>query len=77
MTGAATGGPNRRVFDITVEGNKLIDNFDINAAAGAARTAVIVPIERVAVNDGMLTITFNGTEIDYPAISGIEVFASP
>ena len=65
------------MFDVTVEGNKLLDNFDINGAAGGARTAVVVPIERVSVKDGFLTVQLHNTEIDYPAISAIEVLASP
>lgn len=73
--GRAAGGIGSRVFDITVEGKKMFDNFDITAAAGGALKAAVVPIEGVKVNDGNLTIQLKA-EKDFGAIAGIEVFRS-
>jgi hypothetical protein len=47
----------QRIFDVAVEGNTVLDNYDIFAAAGGANTAVIETFEGVDVTDGILNIT--------------------
>ncbi len=74
--GRAAGGIGKRVFDIAIEGKTVFDNFDITAAAGGALTAVVVPIEGIQVVDGTLNISFR-SEVNFGAISGIEVLRSP
>lgn len=74
--GRAAGGIGKRVFDVAIEGNTVLDNFDITAAAGGALTAVVVPIEGIQVTDGVLNIRFS-SEVNFGAISGIEVLRSP
>lgn len=75
--GVAGGGPagsgvGSRVFDINIEGKTLLQNFDITAAAGGAMTAVVVPVEDIQVNDGVLNLNLNA-DVNYGAISGIEI----
>lgn len=74
--GKDPGGIGKRVFDVAIEGNTVLDNFDITAAAGGALTAVVVPIEGIQVIDGVLNISFR-SEVNFGAISGIEVLRSP
>ncbi|QJE97074.1 malectin domain-containing carbohydrate-binding protein [Luteolibacter luteus] len=68
----ANGVPGARVFDVKVEDQLVLDNFDIFATAGFA-TALVVPIP-VTVTGGNLTIEFfHG--VNNPTLAGIEVYA--
>ena len=73
--GGGSAGPGKRVFDVIANGSTILNDFDPTAAIGAARTAIIVPIEGIAVTNGVLQLAFDA-EIDYASIAGIEVFAS-
>ena len=73
--GGGAAGPAKRVFDISAEGVTLLDDFDITAASGAARTAAIVPLQGIPVTDGSLTLAFKA-DLDYPAVNAIEVLVS-
>lgn len=67
----ANGVPGARVFDVKVEDQLVLDNFDIFATAGFA-TALSVPIP-VTVTGGSLTIEFlHG--VNNPTLAGIEVY---
>lgn len=70
-TGASTT-PGARVFDVKVEDQLALDNFDIFAEAGFA-TAHVVPIP-VTVSGGQLTIEFLHV-IQNPTIAAIEIYA--
>lgn len=69
---AGRQGPNKRMFDVYAEGRLILNDFDIFAAAGNARTAVVVPIENIQVNDGGLTLVFDA-EMDQVSVAAIEV----
>jgi len=60
----------KRVFDVFIENNKVIDNLDI--CAHGYRTAYETTIPDVSVNDGILEIHF-GSEADNPLINGIVI----
>jgi hypothetical protein len=62
----------KRIFDVTVEGTKRMDNFDIFKESGGAKNATVVQIRGVQVNDGVLNIDFT-PETDYASIAAIEV----
>ena len=70
--GRGPAGPDQRIFDISVEGVKVLDNLDITAASGGALSALVVPIEGIQVSDGVLNLQFEA-EKNVAAISGIEV----
>jgi hypothetical protein len=63
-----------RVFDISVEGQLILDNFDIYSEVGP-NTALIKTINNVPVTDGQLTIEFTPI-VDNHQISGIEILRS-
>jgi large repetitive protein len=71
-------GVNQRVFDVSIEGNKVLDNFDIVAATGAftATTRTF----NISVSDGILNIYFSTLAVDggvnRPLISAIEILSS-
>lgn len=61
----------RRIFDVWVEQQRVIQNLDIFSVAGR-NTAYVVEVNNVQVNDGYLDIYFV-THSDYPLINGIVI----
>lgn len=68
----------KRQFDVTIEGKKVLDNYDIFAKAGAkaARTESFT----TTVSDGVLSIGFSSLPsdggIDYPSIAALQVVSA-
>jgi non-lysosomal glucosylceramidase len=60
-----------RVFDVFIEGTRVLDDFDIFAEAGAS-TALDKVFSAVQVSDGVLNITFSAS-VDNANITAIEV----
>ncbi|MFK7811732.1 MAG: PKD domain-containing protein, partial [Maribacter sp.] len=67
------GGAGSRVFNIAVENETLISNYDIFVEAGGSATAIIQNFKAVTVTDGSLTITLTGV-VENPKVSGIGVY---
>jgi hypothetical protein len=67
--------PNRRKFDVVLEGVTVLDNYDLNAETPPA--TVIVKTYRVPVSDGTLDLFFDSRAssggVDRAIVSGIEV----
>lgn len=73
--GGGPGGIGKRVFDVTIEGVKVLDDFDIYDEVGAE-----VPLSKtfaVTVTDGILDIYFSALHsdggIDEPKVSAIRL----
>ena len=64
--------PNKRVFDVTVEGTLRLDNFDIFAQSGGKNTAITKTFSNINVTDGNLTIVFDPS-VDFASIAAIKV----
>ena len=62
---------NSRLFDVSVEGQLFLNNYDVFAAAGGKNIAVDTSIA-VLVNDGFINIELNAS-LDNAAIKGIVV----
>jgi hypothetical protein len=60
-----------RVFDVSVEGNQVLDGYDIVAETGGAATATVETVE-VTPSDGTIDVSFT-TVTDNAKISAIEV----
>ena len=60
-----------RVFNVSMEGNQVLTNFDMLAEVAPA-TALVKEINDVIVNDGILNIEFTGV-VENPKISAIEI----
>ncbi|MBI1299304.1 hypothetical protein GC175_30605 [bacterium] len=67
--------PNQRVFDVSIEGQLVLDNYDIIVAAGAPDTAVVECIEQVSSTGGSLDISF-ATIVNNAKVSAIAIFGS-
>jgi hypothetical protein len=59
-----------RVFDVTVEGQLVLDDYDIYADAGAGNRGVMQSF--VVTSDASLGIEFAHV-VENPAVSGIEI----
>ncbi|MEX0291446.1 MAG: malectin domain-containing carbohydrate-binding protein [Flavobacteriaceae bacterium] len=73
-TGGGPGGSGRRIFDVELEGDPILVDYDINAEVGPM-TATVKSFQ-ISVSDGTLNIDFSASK-DQPKISAIEVLESP
>ncbi|WP_187264808.1 malectin domain-containing carbohydrate-binding protein, partial [Pontibacter beigongshangensis] len=71
--GKTTGLTGARVFNVDIEGQRVLSNYDIYAQDGAGK-ATVKTFENFYVNDGLLTITFTSVN-NNAIISAIEVMA--
>ncbi|WP_224484392.1 PKD domain-containing protein [Robertkochia aurantiaca] len=76
-TGGGVGGVGSRVFDVLMEGNTILDNYDIFAEAGPETPVVkSFPIE---ITDGELNLYFTAEAayggVNQPKLSALEVIA--
>ncbi|MBK0370095.1 malectin domain-containing carbohydrate-binding protein [Flavobacterium agrisoli] len=78
VPGRGPGGSGRRIFDVTIEGQLLLDNYDIFAEVGAQTIAT--KSFAVTVVDGVLNLSFSALAaiggIDQPKISALEILGS-
>jgi len=63
----------RRVFNVAINGQPVLTNFDIFAAAGGEFKAVSEAFAATADSNGDITINFNPGAIDNPLVNGIEI----
>jgi len=62
----------RRIFDVIIEGQTVLDNYDVFAAAGGWLRARVETRE-VTVSDGDLSVVFARGPVDYPIINALGV----
>ncbi len=76
-TDGGVGGLGKRVFDVTLEDQLVLDNFDINAAAGA-QTATVREF-RTSVTDGRIDLFFDASPgvggVNQPKVSALEILS--
>lgn len=76
-TGGGPGGIGRRIFDVTLEGSLILDNYDITADVGA-ETAEVKTFP-VTVIDGIIDLNLSGLAavggVDQPKLSAFEIVA--
>ncbi|MGB6151253.1 MAG: ThuA domain-containing protein [Pricia sp.] len=70
-TGGGSGGTGKRVFNVSIEGENVLTEFDMNAET-EAMTAIVKSFS-TQVSDGELNIVF-GASVNQPKVSAIEVF---
>jgi len=70
--GRGPAGEGQRVFDVLIEGNTVLDEYDITADVGTL-TAVVKEYTSVNVSDGNLNIEFPPATVNRPTVVGIEV----
>lgn len=66
-----TLAPGARVFDVYVQGTKVLDSFDIAVAAGGPQRGVVREFSGVTVND-VLSIELKGVTSRSPILCGVE-----
>ncbi|MFC4097448.1 PQQ-dependent sugar dehydrogenase [Euzebyella saccharophila] len=73
VPGGAEGGPGSRVFNVVIEGQEVLTDFDILAETEPA-TALTKEFDNILITDGFASILLNGN-IQSPKISGIEILS--
>lgn len=63
----------QRIFNISINGTQVLSNFDIVAAAGGAKIAVIEHFTATADSGGHITVSFNLGSANNPKIDGIGI----
>ena len=71
---ATLGGPGKRVFDVAINGQTVLKDFDIAAAAGGARRAYDRTFD-VDAPDGAVRITIPRRTVNYGKFSAIKIEA--
>jgi hypothetical protein len=66
----------KRQFNVDINGQRVLTNFDVFAAAGAANKAVIEEFAAQADGQGRIVAQFITGAVDNPKLSGLEVLAS-
>ncbi|MGB6151188.1 MAG: malectin domain-containing carbohydrate-binding protein, partial [Pricia sp.] len=72
-SGGADGAAGSRVFNVSIEGNPVLTNFDILSETAAA-TALTKELDDIAISDGFASIVFSSVT-ESPKISGIEILS--
>jgi hypothetical protein len=67
----ATG---QRVFNVAINGLRVLPSFDIVATAGAANKAVVEQFTATADGTGRITINYTPGSADQPKASAIEIY---
>lgn len=63
----------KRQFDVSINGQQVLTNFDVLASAGGANRALTESFTAVADGNGEVTIQFSPGAAGQPAVNGIEV----
>jgi Malectin domain len=65
--------PGQRQFNVLINGNEVLKNFDILAFAGGENVATVQSFPVTADNTGTITIQFVPGAADSPQVNGIEI----
>ncbi len=69
--GGGAGGSGKRIFDVSMEGVKVIDDLDLFDSVSHS-TALVMTFPSIAVNDGILNLQFQAS-VNQAKISAIQV----
>ena len=67
----------QRQFNVAINGQQVLTNFDIIAAAGGPNKAIVKSFVSNADNQGQLTIAFTTGSANFAKVSGIEILTNP
>ncbi len=70
-TGGGSGGTGKRVFNVTIEGETVLTDFDINGEVSPMTS--LIKTYTTTVSDQELNISFSAT-VNQPKVSAIEVY---
>lgn len=68
--------PGERMFNVAINGKRVLNNFDIIAEAGAPDRAVVKDFSTTVTGDGKITIRFSDGDANHAKVSGIELIAN-
>jgi hypothetical protein len=65
--------PGQRLFNVTINGQQVLNDFDVLAAAGGPDKAIVREFIVTARDNGVINIHFTDGSANHPKISGIEI----
>ena len=66
-----------RVFNVSINGNAVLTNFDIFQTAGGANRAIDEVFNNIAPSGGAITITFGPASVDNAMVDAIQIIPEP
>ena len=69
----STSNANKRQFNVSINGVKVLSNFDIVSVAGSLNKAVVLQFAAVADSSGRIVLQFTGSKAGEGKVSAIEV----
>ncbi len=66
-----------RVFNVSINGNTVLNNFDIFQTAGGANRAIDEVFNNIAPSGGAITITFGPASVDNAMVDAIQIIPEP
>ena len=69
----STSNANKRRFNVSINGAKVLNNFDIVSVAGSLNKAVVLQFAAVADSSGRIVLQFTGSKAGEGKVSAIEV----
>ncbi len=69
--------PKQRIFNVVLNNVMVLQNFDIVAQAGGPDKAIVEAFQTTADPNGVITINFIPTNVNWPKLSGLELYAVP
>ena len=68
--------PGRRLFDVSLQGRRVLEAFDVAKEAGGTNRSVVKEFKGIAVKDDLrITLTPTGASQAEPLLNGIEIIA--
>ena len=64
----------QRIFNVSINNQPVLQNFDIIATSGAQNTAVVEQFQATADSNRNITVTYTPGTADQPKASGLEVY---
>ncbi|HTJ79487.1 MAG TPA: malectin domain-containing carbohydrate-binding protein [Rariglobus sp.] len=66
--------PQKRMFNVSINGKKVLENFDVVKEAGGGNKAVVEEFTGIAPDgNGLIEVEFRKGQVDNPKVSAIEV----
>ena len=69
----STSNVNQRRFNVSINGTKVLNNFDIVSVAGSLNKAVVLQFAAMADSSGRIVLQFTGSKAGEGKVSAIEV----
>ena len=67
---------NQRKFNVSINGTRVLSDFDVVAAAGGANIAIVKEFTAIANSSGQIVVAFTNGSLDNAKVNGIEIVST-